>query len=252
MKLLKARLILTAITICLSVFTLQAQVHLVSAKRLRVDGTYDSLPNIAMSQVLNSYKIRLGVDITRTIGESAQYMAVDAPECLLSDFLADQLFLKAHSLTPGGVDFSILNFGSIRSTLKKGVVTVYDLYRIMPFENELVILELKGSDVLSVFKSMARNGRMGVSNVNLEIKGKKIQSLLIHGKILQEEQIYRIATMDYLADGNSGMSALLKAVKRNNSGLKVRDVYIEGIEKLTAQGKKIDVQPDSRIKWISE
>ncbi|HEY5500259.1 MAG TPA: 5'-nucleotidase [Bacteroidales bacterium] len=250
MKLLKARLILA--TICLSVFTLQAQVHLVSAKRLIVDDRYDSFPNKTMSQVLNSYKIRLGVDVSRTIGECAQYMTVEAPESLLSDFLADQLFFKANSLIPGGVDFSVLNFGSIRSPLRKGLITVSDLYKVMPFENELVILELKGSDVLSVFKSIARSGGMGVSNVNLEIKGEKINSLLINGKVLQNDQIYRVATMDYLADGNSSMYALLKAVKRINSGLKVRDVYIEGIEKLTAEGKKIDVQPDGRIKLISE
>jgi len=250
MKLLKTRLILS--TICLSVFVLQAQVHLVSAKRLVVDDRYDSFPNKAMSQVLNSYKIRLGADVSRTIGECAQYMTVEAPESLLPDFLADQLFLKANSLIPGGVDFSLLNFGSIRSPLRKGLITVSDLYKVMPFENELVILELKGSDVLSVFKNIARNGGMGVSHVKLEIKGEKINSLLINGKVLQNDQIYRIATMDYLADGNSGMYALRKAVKRLNSGLKVRNVYMEGIENLTAAGKKIDIQPDSRINWISK
>ena len=244
--------LLTCFLIGLFVSTIQAQVRLISATKISIDARYDSMLNKSMSGVLASYKARLGKDITRPIGECDQFMTVMTPEGLLSDFLADQLLLKACQLSREGVDLSVINLGSIRAPLKKGILTVTDIYKVMPFENELVILELKGSDIWSVFKSIARTGGAGVSNVNLEIKGNKINKLLINGESVDNDKLYRVATMDYLADGNSGMTAFLHALKRVDTGLKVRDVFIEQIEKLTAQGKKVDARLDGRIKLISE
>jgi len=243
---------LTLFLIVISIINAQAKFRLISATRIKVDARYDSVSNDSMSGILASYKARMGVDVYRRIGECAQLMTVQAPESLLSDFLADQVFLKANQLVPEGVDFSILNFGGIRATLKEGSINVSDIYKIMPFENELVILEVKGSDVLSVFRSVARNNGACVSNVMLEIKGDKINRLLIGGKVLESERIYRIATMDYLANGNSGMSAFLHAIKRTDTGLKIRDIYIEQIECLTAKGQKVDAQLDGRIKLMAE
>jgi len=243
---------LTLFLIGISVLNIQAQVRLISATRIKVDARYDSISDIPMSGVLASYKARMGVDVYRQIGECAQPMTVLAPESLLTDFLADQLFLKANQLLPEGVDFSILNFGCIRAPLKEGPIRVSDIYKVMPFENELIILEVKGSDVLSVFKSVARSNGACVSNVLLEIKGKKVNHLQIGGETLDPERLYRIATMDYLANGNSGMSALLRAVKRTDTGLKIRDILIEQIEHLTAMGRKVDAQLDGRIKTMTE
>jgi 2',3'-cyclic-nucleotide 2'-phosphodiesterase (5'-nucleotidase family) len=240
--------ILLNLTIC----AMQAQVHLISAKRIVVDASYDSMANDSMQQVLAWYKTRLDQKVSGQIGECVQSLYAKAPESLLSNFLADQLFLKGCQLIPEGVDFSIINLGSIRAPLFKGVITVNDIYRMMPFENKLVILELKGSDVWSVFKSIARSGGGGVSNIRLEIDGFKLKTLLIGGKVPEKDKIYRVVTMDYLADGNSGMTALLNAVKRVDTDLIVRDVYIEQIGKLTAQGKKVVACLDGRIKRIDE
>lgn len=250
MKWQKVRLILFLIG--LSVGQIGAQVRLISASRIKVDARWDSLSNESMSRVLESYKAKMGVDVYRQIGECARLMTVQAPESLLSDFLADQLYLKANQLSLEGVDFSILNFGCIRAPLKEGPIRVSDIYKVMPFENELVLLEVKGSDVLSLFKSVARMNGACVSNVALEIKDKKVNSLLIGGNAVESDRIYRIATMDYLADGNSGMSALLHALKRTDTGLKARDIYIEQIERISAMGQQVDVQLDGRIKSIAE
>lgn len=240
------------VLVLLLVAPIRAQVHLISAQRMSVDMRYDSLSSVPMAQVMAGYKARLGEDLSRPIGDCAVSMVADMPESPLSNFLADQLFLKADQLISGGVDFSLINTGSIRASLKKGILTVADVFRVMPFENELVILELKGEDVWAVFKSVARSGGAGVSNVTLEMQGSKVSHLLIGGRTPEKEKVYRVVTLDYLADGNSGMTALLHAVKRINTGIKARDVYIEQIEKLTAQGMKVDAAPEGRIKLITK
>jgi len=55
--------------------------------------------------------------------------------------------------------------------------------------------------------------------------------------------------MDYLADGNSGMTPFKNAVKRTDTHLKMRDAYISQIEKLTAQGKAVTSELDGRIRY---
>jgi hypothetical protein len=57
-----------------------------------------------------------------------------------------------------------------------------------------------------------------------------------------------IRDRDYLAEGNSGMGALLHAVKRTDTGLKIRDILIDRIEKLTSEGGQVDARLDGRIK----
>jgi 2',3'-cyclic-nucleotide 2'-phosphodiesterase (5'-nucleotidase family) len=233
-----------------SVFV-QGQAKLITASRLDVDRRYDTCADVKIRQLMQGYKDQLDLIVTRVIGSSAHYMEAKAPESLLSNFLSDQLLLKARELSPEGVDFVVLNMGGIRASLPSGTLTVGDVYRVMPFENELVVLELKAEDVLSVMENIAREGGEGVSNISLVTRNGRVDSLLIGGEPLFLNRTYRVATMDYLADGNSGFTAFRRAVKRIDTHLKVRDAYLSQIEKLTAEGKKVDAALDGRIKVLS-
>lgn len=244
------RKILSLIVLSLCLTDLAAKVSLKAYSRMEVDSRYDSLAPAGLAKIMQSYKVRLDQVVNRPIGTSALYMESKAPESLLSNFLADQLVLKAAEFCPEGVDLSIINLGGIRAPLPAGQLTVGDVYRIMPFENELVVLELKAVDLLDLLNQIAADGGEGVSNVQMDVQNGKIAKLLIGGKPIDETRTYRIATMDYLADGNSGMTSFKKAVNRIDTHLKMRDAYISQIEKLTAQGKMATSALDGRIRFI--
>lgn len=231
---------------------LQAQVKLISFVGLEVDQKYDSLANPKMQRLMTGYKTILEKKVSRVIGSCARIMTARAPESLLSNFLSDQLLAKANDITTETVDLSIINLGGIRAPLNEGSVTIESMYKIMPFENELVIVKLKGKDLRSVLENIAREGGEGVSNIKLEIKNGKINSLKIGNQPLDVGRFYVVATMEYLAEGNSGMTAFLNATERINTGIRVRDVYIEQIEKITARGEAIDASLDGRIKIIEK
>jgi 2',3'-cyclic-nucleotide 2'-phosphodiesterase (5'-nucleotidase family) len=233
-----------------SAFAQGSRVRLISATRMVVDQRYDTCVDAKVADIMQSYKSQLDQIVTRVIGSSVRSMTAKAPESLLSNFLSDQLFLKAKEFSPEGVDFAVLNFGGIRASLPLGPLTVGDIYRIMPFENELVVLELKAEDVLSVLQNIAQKGGEGVSNIILTIRHDQIDTLLIGGEPLDNTRHYRVATMDYLADGNGGFTAFRHAVKRVDTHWKVRDVYLSQIEKLTAEGKKVDATMDGRVKLL--
>ncbi len=243
------RKILALLILLLCLTGISAKVTMKAYKRMEVDKRYDTLAPIAINKIMQSYKVRLDQVVNRQIGTSALYMESKAPESLLSNFLSDQLWLKAAEFCPEGVDLSIINFGGIRAPLPFGLLTVGDIYRIMPFENEMVVLELKAADLLTVLTKIATDGGEGVSNIKMEVTNGKISSLLIAGKPFDESRTYRIATIDYLADGNSGMTPFKNALKRIDTHLKLRDAYISQIEKLTAQGKAVTSELDGRIRY---
>jgi len=246
-RIMRKSLTLLVLLICLTV--LSAKVTMKAYTRMEVDKRYDTLAPADLVKTMQSYKIRLDQVVKRPIGTSTVYMESKAPESLLSNFLSDQLWQKAGEFCPEGVDMAIINFGGIRAPLPLGPLTVGDIYRIMPFENEMVVLELKSADLLTVLTKIAADGGEGVSNIKMDVTNGKISSLLIAGKPFDESRTYRVATIDYLADGNSGMTPFKNAVKRIDTHLKLRDAYISQIEKLTAQGKAVTSELDGRIRY---
>lgn len=229
---------------------LHSQVKMEYSVNMEVDSRYDTLANPEMKKKMNEYKAILEKEVSRIIGKCDIQMSSKAPESVLSNFLSDQLLVKAKELSKEPVDLAIINLGGIRAPLSEGNVSIASIYRIMPFENELVILKLKGKDLRGIFENIAGSGGEGVSNVKLEIFQDKISSLLIGGKPLNDESTYIVATMDYLAEGNSGMTSFLKAIDRFNTGIRIRDVYIEQIEKITARGETLNSSLDGRIKIL--
>lgn len=229
---------------------LHSQVKLEYSINMEVNNKYDTLANQEMKGKMNEYKTILEKEVSRVIGKCDIQMTTKAPESLLSNFLSDQLLAKANELSKEPVNLSIINLGGIRAPLSEGNVTIASVYRIMPFENELVILKLKGKDLRAIFENIAASGGEGVSNVKLEIFQDKISSLLVGGKPLYDDETYIVATMDYLAEGNSGMTSFLKAIERFNTGIRIRDVYIEQIEKITAKGETLNASLDGRIKIL--
>jgi len=229
-----------------------AVVRLNSASLIELSSTYDSLVNPTLQRRINAYKQQMDATVGRRIGTVTKTMTASQPESPLSNFLSDQLLAWATKHTSSRVDVALINFGGIRASLNKGSLTVGDLYQALPFENKLVIVALKGKDLEALLKHLAKNGGEGIAGAQVEIKGTTLSRSLIAGQPIDASAIYRVATMDYLAQGNSGMTALLKAQYVEPTGVTVRDCIIEQIESLTAKGKSIDAKRDGRIKIVTE
>lgn len=214
-----------------------------------MDSVWDANPDAAAIALIAPYKAKLDSVMYRVIGESELFMGTGRPESLLSNLVADVLRQSASATLGHPADMGLVNMGGLRSSLSQGSVTVSTAFEILPFENTLCILTLKGSVLRQLFENIAvRNGE-GVSGVNLVIsKDRKLVSATIQGKPVVDDQDYTVATIDYLAEGNDGMTALIQAHQRvcpDNSIL--RDLFIRYVEQLQAQGKKLISRMESRI-----
>lgn len=183
----------------------------ITARLIPVDSRLDSRIDPQFEAMITPY--RNAVDSMRSskIGVSPQEFERKSPEMvnLLSDFVK----MRGEELANRHIDMSIMNKGGIRNDLPKGDITKGAVIDIVPFDNSIVVMEIKGCDLLDNFKIMAAQGGQGVSkNVSalFDPNTHELNSVTIDGKQIDPNATYTIATIDYLAAGNDYMTPLSK------------------------------------------
>ncbi|MCK9304558.1 MAG: 5'-nucleotidase C-terminal domain-containing protein [Bacteroidales bacterium] len=217
------------------------------AKRVLMDSTWNKPEEPRVKAIIDYYKPEMDRLMQQKVGESAREMRSGRPESLLSNFAVDAILDYSRKQTDKEVHFSLTNFGGIRSTLPAGDVRRYDIFSIFPFENYLVVIDLRGSSVKKLFNTLAKRVEALSGNVKLVIEGENLTQALIDGVQVDESKIYRVATLDFLLDGGDNMSALSEALLVEQTGVLIRDAIFAKIEELTAGGNKIDYKLDGRV-----
>ncbi|AVM52486.1 5'-nucleotidase-like protein [Bacteroides zoogleoformans] len=225
------------------------QVTRVEGGRISVDSTWDAVPDAEAMALLAPYKKQIDSVMCRVIGTAEVSMDRFRPESPLSNLIADVLREDAMEVQGMPVDMGMINIGGIRSSLTEGAITIENIFEVLPFENSLCILSMKGNAMKLLFENIAARGGEGVSGVKLEIsKDGKVLRALIGGKPIEDDRTYTVATVDYLADGNDGMIAFMQADKRVcPKGATVRGIFTKYVEKNSAVGKKITSHIEGRV-----
>jgi len=208
----------------------------------------------AMAELIAPYRNRLTAQMQNKVGYAPESMDKGRPQSLLGNFTADALRHMGSKVLGKPVSVGIMNNGGLRATINRGDVTLGDLYKIYPFENTLDLVELKGEYLADLIQSLAGKGLEALSGCQVTLttdaSGKTTAAkILVDGRPIQPDKKYWIATIDYLADGNGGMGALLKG-DQTNTGILLRDMMIDYVKELTAQGKTVSARLDNRAVWL--
>lgn len=224
------------------------QYDIVSMSGTIVEMNQQQGTNQEMQAFVDKYKGTLDKEMNEVIGESSEFMQKGRPESLLTNFTSDVMKKYGDKHLTSGADVSLMNLNGHRATLPKGKITLGNLYEVYPFDNAITFLELKGEDLTKIFESYARIGGAGISsNAHLVVKDGKLMSATLDGKTIDNNKIYNVVTIDYLADGNNSMGALKNSVKIDHTGITLRDVMIDYVRKQTAEGKALTSKIDERI-----
>jgi 5'-nucleotidase / UDP-sugar diphosphatase len=135
-------------------------------------------------------------------------------------------------------DFGFNNFGGIRADIKAGPITREDVFKVLPFGNQVVVFQASGRFLKEMMESKLEGKQRGlaisggqITFNSLQPDGDKITRFVINGKPLEADKIYRIATTDYLMEGNSGLM-MLKNIPSEQvayTGILLRDAVIDYI-----------------------
>ena len=181
------------------------------------------------------------------LGKAAVTLEKYIPESPLMNFAADALMKMAQLHSKQKVDIALTNKGGLRSNIAAGTITFGDIYNVFTFENRLAFLTLTGEQLTQLCKEIAKVGGEAISGMRLVItKEGELVSATVGGKAIEPQKAYRIATLDYLSQGNDNLTTLAQGTDLEITGYLLRDLMVEYIKKETAGGRKISAECDGR------
>ncbi|WZX99456.1 5'-nucleotidase C-terminal domain-containing protein [Bacillus sp. FSL W7-1360] len=155
-----------------------------------------------------------------------------------------------------GADIALTNNGGLRDGIASGPVTMRDIYKVEPFANQIMSIEMTGQALKDVLQfSYTRNGR---NQIDLQTSGLHYEivtgmtgnfldvNMTLNGEPVDLEQTYNVAVADYIGTGGSGYNFVGTVLERN-VGLMTTAMKEYGL-KLTAEGKALDYTSEGRIK----
>ena len=225
----------------------------VSRERIVIDSRYDRSPDAQAAAFLAPYKHVVDSVMGPLMGTVAHNMTVGRPESDLPNLIADILMWAADKYGEKP-DFAVQNIGGIRADLTKGDVTYGDVLAIAPFENKICFLTLTGSKVTELFQQIARRGGEAVSHgVELVMSADhQLVSVRLNGREIDPDARYRVATLDYLAQGNDGLTAFQSGTDihapsedSNNTRFIIMDYFREQ----HARGIVVDSRVEGRVRY---
>ncbi len=215
----------------LLLFTFLSCKHYPAVYQTETTEISDNLPDAQpIDHFIQPYRDSLEQEIYKVIGYFGVDMHKALPESELGNFMTDACFEFYNGLFSGhqSADFAITNYGGIRTNLiEAGEVTVAQMFEVMPFENELVYMELSGNTILEIGKVIAEKGGMPISkNVNIIIDNKQIKEFLVDGEPIDKNKTYKVLMNDYMAQGGDNLD-MLKGRKFTSTDSKIRDILID-------------------------
>jgi 2',3'-cyclic-nucleotide 2'-phosphodiesterase (5'-nucleotidase family) len=169
------------------------------------------------------------------------------PQNEIANLIVDRIMAKTAEITGKKVDAGIANFGGIRVDLPQGNVLLDDILSMLPFENYLSYVQLKGSDLRALYKQFSEGRMQVVGGVEMTIKDHQLVDIKVGGEPLDDNKLYGLATIDFLLDGGDDVFCARNAQDLIITKTLVRDAVLPYMRELTAAGKNIEYHLDNRV-----
>ncbi|MAU37069.1 MAG: hypothetical protein CMD14_06835 [Flavobacteriales bacterium] len=230
MKAIKFTLLILAFLLvsCSTSYTLQSHEEEVIKVNAKIDST--------ILRIISPYQKGIEDLMNEVLTYTLNDLDKGKPQSTIGNFVTDLClnYADAH--------ICVMNNGGLRTNISAGTITRGEIYQLMPFENELVVLKLNKKEYINLLKYIGKRGGEPFSGMTMTINkdGRVIKNSWPVN--FNEGDHVRMLTSDYLANGGDNMW-FLKDKKQNKVGIKLRDAIIDYCKNTDT----IDVQLDNRI-----
>ncbi len=214
------------------------QVSSSSGNIIVIDSTLDAIADSEYIASLAPRKAEVEALMGEVIGECAVDLTVDEHACEfpMLNWASDALLEEAVKHYPGHVDCSVVNKGGMRCEWKKGPITIGNVFELMPFDNQLVVLTLSGEDLLELGQVYINENGQGCGGMRIYAEDGQLVDVTIATDLsgtdwvsVDPSKTYHVATSDYLSKGMDKLTPLTNYTEIWNEGLLIRDLYIENV-----------------------
>lgn len=201
---------------------------------------------------IEQYRAVVMAEMNDVIAISAQTMRKGTPEDLLNNFVADLVLYEGQGIYDPEdgqpIDFCVLNYGGLRTSIPQGNVTRSRIYELMPFDNEMVVLTITPENAQELFRYIAsRTVGTPVSGLKMGIRDRNAEDVLVQGVPFSNNRNYKVLTSDYLADAGDNMRFFANPLQSELLGLRIRDAIIQHLIMKNEKGEMISSELDGRL-----
>lgn len=224
-------------------------------------------------EIVEKYNRRISSILDEKIGHAEEDLDgenVRRAETNLGNLIADIIRETASA------DLAIINGGGIRRGIKRGDIKVKDVYTVLPFNNYIIALRLKGYEIKEALEHGVSAQEEGggrfpqVSGVRFTYDpkakvGSRVKEVYIGDSPIELEREYTVAINDFLAAGGDGYSVFSRVLSSSmdyqsggeflgsdrvvyfDSGRHIRDVVVSYIR----DKGKVSPKIEGRIRALS-
>lgn len=223
----------------------------INTKNIAVETKSADVDSFAES-IVKPYRDSIDHDMKKLVGVTATALVKGKPESKLTNLVSDVILNYAEDYCAKQhlnihLDAAYVNYGGIRASLPQGEITVGNIFELMPFENEIVMIKISGESILKMAEKIAARGGEGVAKLKLGIKKEAVGTLTIDGKAIDTKAAYWLVTNDYIANGGDQMSMFINSQEKISTKAKIRDVLIQSLSDMYKNKGAIDDNEDGRI-----
>ncbi|MGE5578217.1 MAG: bifunctional metallophosphatase/5'-nucleotidase [Syntrophothermus sp.] len=210
-------------------------------------------PDAAAAAVVDRYNKDLAPVMAEVLGNApAEILRNYDQESALGNMVADIMRQAA------GTQMAFTNAGGLRADVPAGPVTLGKIWEVMPFDNTIVTMELTGAQVLEVLKNKSK-GMVQSSGLRFKYDPAALgdtrailEVTLLDGKPLDPNQVYTVATNNFMASGGDNFTAFTGGKKVFDTNILIRDAMVKWLKAETAAGRAIAPRIDGRAIPISK
>jgi len=205
-------------------------------------------PSNTITSIIKPYGDSVNKLMNAVIGYNESQLERKKQGNTLGYFITDAYLEMARQKMDTKVDIAFMNTGGVRlPDLPAGTITLGKMYELMPFDNLMMLVKMKGSLLKQYLDTLAANDGIIETGMTIHVVNKTAQEIMIGGKPLDLNTEYTIVHSDYIIINTN----LLKSLVRKVNGYLLRDALIDYVKLNNNQGKKIKVSNIDRITYVN-
>jgi len=218
----------------------------IEGKRIEINDQLSS--DDSVEAFIKPYREHVNKDLDSVLAYAADtYSKRDGDlNTAIGNFMADAVYEQANTVfksrTQRNIDFVLLNHGGIRSIISKGDITTRTAYEVMPFENSIVVVDLKGQQVKELVEYLAKAKRAHpISRLKLVVDQEyAVKTVSLNEEAIDYNKNYLVATNDYLYNGGDRMTFFQTNDSLYTLDYKIRNALIDYFKKIDTLNPVID------------
>jgi 2',3'-cyclic-nucleotide 2'-phosphodiesterase/3'-nucleotidase/5'-nucleotidase len=162
---------------------------------------------------------------------------------------------------------ALINQGGLRADLPRGRITYGQVYDVMPFDNKIVSVRLRGSQLKELIKLATSGGHgwMHFSGVTITLDPKRdiekppaLRNRVVHveftdGSPIRNSKTYTVVTNDFLLQGGDGLGEFFEKIpeaRKRITDVIVREYIADWFRERKNQGPLKCVPEGTRVNLL--